>query len=110
MKALTVKLLLKVALPVLLASQVLVVNASEGNAIFKEPAARQPVQAADANTTPPQTEKQQLRVQTERKDQQVKRKTGGYVSILSVIINDALGHANKDIRTRSHNEAGKISF
>lgn len=110
MKVLTTKTVVKLALTVLLAVQVPAVIAGGNNLASTEKSDQQTRHVIQEDSRLTDMENQRIDVKEERTRPQTARKTGGYVSIISVIVNDALGHANKDIRTRRSNAAGKISF
>ena len=111
MKGLTVKLLIKVAVPLLLGVQVLTVNAEENNVTLNERFRQELISEMKENVRLPKLEMQKLEARhDEQKVPQPEKKTVGYVSIISLIVSDALGRSNKRIRVRGLNEAGKISF
>ena len=110
MKLLTTDLIAKLAVSMLLAIQVPAVIAGDNNLAAKERTAQEQSQAVREDGRLTDMKQQRFEQKDETNNRQVKRKTGGYVSILSVIINDALGRANKKVQTRRSNAAGKISF
>ena len=111
MKVLMVKFLLKVAVPLLMGIQVLSVSAGENNTNPGEQFKAELIREMKENIRLPELEKQKLEVKIDRqKISKPEKKTVGYVSIISLIVNDAFGHSNRKIRVRSFNEAGKINF
>ena len=110
MKLLTTDLIAKLAVSMLLAIQVPAVIAGDNNLAAKESAAQEQNQAVRENGRSTDLERHRFEQKDETNNTQAKRKTGGYVSIISVIINDALGHATRKVQARRSNAAGKISF
>lgn len=110
MKLLTTKPTAKLALAILLAIQVPAVIAGDNNPAVKERTVQKQNQVVREENRLTDVERQRFEQKDESNNQLTKRKTGGYVSILSVIINDALGRANKEVQARRTNAAGKISY
>lgn len=111
MKGLTVKFLLKVVIPLLAGIQILTVDAGENNTDPGEQFRQELISDMKENIRLPELDRQKLEVKVdEQKLPRPEKKSVGYVSIISLIVNDALSHSNRKIRVRSFNEAGKISF
>ena len=111
MKGLMVKFLITVALPVLLALQSFAVSAGERQAEMKQMFRQETIREIRDNLRPPKLEEQRFEVTVEsNKAQPVERKPVGYVSLISLIVNDAVGRNTRDLRVCSFNEAGKINF
>lgn len=110
MKALTTDTVVKLAISILLAVQVTAVTAGDNSLAAKDSAVQEQSRVVREAVRSTDAQRGRLELKDEQSKQHTGRKTGGYVSIISVIINDALGHANKDIRARRSNAAGKISF
>lgn len=110
MKLLTTDFFTKLALSMLLAIHIPAAIAVHNGLATKERSAQEQDRLTREEIRPVDVKQQRHELKNEQNNQQTSRKTGGYVSIISVIVNDALGSARKDMRTRKPNAAGKISF
>ena len=110
MKYLKTGLLAWFAIAVLLGMQATAVNAEDINIVLKEGFRQELIREIRETARPPKLENRQVDVKVEQKERPIEKKAVSYVSIISLIVNDALGHANKDIRVRSYSEAGRTKF
>ena len=110
MQGTMLKFLLKVAVPVFLAVQALPVSAGEHNTGMKQmPPQTQTRQVRETGRYSKPEEQQIGKRDAQEKSQPIHKQPVGYVSLISLIINDALGQTNQNLRIHRINEAGKIS-
>lgn len=109
MKGLNISYLYKVALSVLLALQAAAISAGDIDAEIKKAYRRELIQEIKTNFESQQLQNKRLDIQVEHKAVKGDGKPVSYLSILGLIINDAMGRAEQDMQVRTSYEAGLIS-